>query len=201
MELIEDKGNQDGKHILKNEYWYSAGIKVTRFPLPVGDYVAVNDRISEMLDRKKARGITPKKMDFLGTYDICVDSKNSIQELVGDICGKDHERFRDEAKLAQNNNIKLIVLVENDYQLVYQRKGLTIENHTIYSVDDLHKWVNPRLWIFRNGKQKYPRATKGITLQKACHTMHEKYGVDFMFCSSQESGKKITELLCQTLNG
>ena len=120
-------------------------------------------------------------MDLLGTYNVAIDSKNSIQELCGDICGKSHERFRDELILAQNNGIKLIILVENDV-------GIT-------QLSELHKWVNPRLFIHEHGKQKYPNATRGVTLMKSCFTMKKKYGAEFLFCKPEDAGKIIVELL------
>lgn len=192
IKLLEDKAQQTNKHIKKNEYWLRNGVEVIRTPLPVGDYVLVNDKIQDVLDRKAARGIEPKKMDFLGTYNICVDTKKDIQELIMDICGKQHERFRDECILAQNNGIQLIILVENDYQAL-TKDGLC--NRTIHSVDELHSWKNPRLFIRKGGKQVYPNATRGFVLQKACHTMSWKYGVRFEFCSSAESGARVIELL------
>lgn len=197
--LLEDKAQQENKHIKKNQYWLKQNVEVIRMPLPVGDYVLVNDKIQDVLDRKAARGIEPKKMDFLGTYDVCIDTKKNIQELVSDICGKQHERFRDECILAQNNGIKLIVLVENDYQAL--TKDGSIANKTIHSLSELHSWKNPRLFIRKYGKQVYPNATKGITLQKACHTMSWKYGVHFEFCSSDEAGAKVIELLGGNADG
>lgn len=193
MHIIEDCGQKINQHIKKNEYWLKHDIRVSRFPLAVGDYVLVNDKIQDVLDRKAKRNIEPKKMDFLGTYDICVDTKKDIQELVSDICGKQHERFRDECILAQNNGIQLIILVENDYQAL--TKDGSIANKTIHSVDELHSWKNPRLFVRKGGKQMYPNATRGITLQKCCHTMSWKYGVRFEFCSSAEAGAKVIELL------
>ena len=193
IRLLEDKAQQSNKHIKKNEYWLKNGIEVIRTPLPCGDYVLVNDKIQDVLDRKAARGIEPKKMDFAGTYSICVDTKKDIQELVSDICGKQHERFRDECLWAKNNGIQLIILVENDYQAL--TKDGSIANKTIHSIDELHSWKNPRLFVRKGGKQMYPNATRGITLQKCCHTMSWKYGVRFEFCGSAEAGAKVIELL------
>ena len=70
-----------------------------------------------------------------------------------------------------------------------------IYNPTITRLEDLHKWKNPRLFIFFGNKQKYPSATRGISLQKACITMQAKYGVRFLFCTPQQSAQKIVELL------
>lgn len=197
MILLEDKAQKADKHLTKNKYWQRSGVEVIRVPLPVGDYVVMNDRIEDVLERKAARGIEPKKMDFLGTYNVCCDSKFAVSELVADVCGKQHERFRDECILAQNNGIKLYILVENDPEVVYDRNGVYVANKTITDLKDLHSWVNPRLWVRLHGKQKYPSATKGITLQKACYTMQAKYGCEFIFCSSKDAGAKIIELLTQ----
>ena len=181
MTLLEDVNNKPGKHKLKNDFWMANGIEVIRQRLPVGDYVLVNSKIQDVIDRKTKRDIPVKMMDLLGTYNMAIDSKNSIQELVGDICGKSHDRFRDECILAQNNGIKLIVLVENE--------------DGIETVRDLHKWVNPRLFIRKYGKQVYPTATRGVSLMKACLTMQKKYGVEFAFTHPRAAGAAVLALL------
>lgn len=192
MVILEDQAQKMDKHKLKNLYWQKNGIEVIRMPLPVGDYILGNEKVMDVIARKKMRGIAPKKMDFLGTYDVCVDSKFDIQELISDICGKQHDRFRDECILAQNNGIKLYILVENKGG---QIKGSKIVNPTIRRLEDLHKWVNPRLCIFKSGKQAYPSATKGVTLMKACMTLKSRYGCEFVFCTPEESGAEIVRLL------
>lgn len=58
--------------------------------------------LMDVINRKNERGVPVKKMDFLGTYNVTVDTKKDIQELVGDICGKQHARFRDECILAHS---------------------------------------------------------------------------------------------------
>ena len=209
MLLLEDKGQQDGKHVEKSQYWKRKGIDILQVPLPVGDYAIANDKSIDVISRKNKRGIAIKKMDFLGTYDVCVDTKKDIQELVGNVCGKQHERFRDECILAQNNGIKLYVLVQNAGGLIRGTKD--IYNSTVTKLDELKGWKNPRLFEmmnsdevigqWSNGKpryrriQKHPSATKGETLMKACKTMQEKYGVEFVFCHNSEQGAKVLELL------
>lgn len=187
MVILEDMNNKPGKHEIKHSYFVRNGIYVIRQRLPVGDYILANDKVQDVLDRKAKRGIPVKMMDLLGTYDAAVDSKNSIQELVGDICGKSHERFRDECILAQNNGIKLFVLVENAEEVVSPRNGII--NMPIYQLSDLHKWVNPRL--FKGART----ATRGITLQKACYTMQKKYDCEFLFCRPDQAGEAIVGLL------
>lgn len=185
MMIIEDTRNQQGKHDLKREYFERHGITVVRSKMYVGDYTLPTDQ------------------------SVCIDTKNSIQELVSDICGKSHTRFRDELVRAQEAGIKLIVLVENDVE--YVNKARTIKNDVVRSVNDLFRWKNPRLFIMgysnqiigyhKNGRpkfrreQKFPNATKGATLAKAVITMQHKYGVTFDFCTPSEAGARIVELL------
>ena len=193
MQIVEDKAQKIDQHEMKNRWWKSNEIEVLRYPLPVGDYILVDEKVRELIERKQKRNVEIKKMDFVGTYKVCVDTKKDIQELIGDICGKQHERFRDECMFAQNNGIKLYILVENTALTINERKG--IYSPYIDSLDSLHKFVNPRLFIWRNGKQLYPTATKGITLKKACITMKNKYGVEFIFCKPNQAAEKVIELL------
>lgn len=190
MILIEDKAQQSGKHIVKNRYWTERGIEVTQEPLPVGDYIIANDKVMDVIFRKEKRGIDVKKMDFLGTYDSCVDTKKDIQEIIGNVCGKGHGRFRDECILAKNNGIQLFVLIENE--------------DDVKTIDDLRIWDNPRKHIQKwvttpSGEKrkvlKYPDATSGEGLAKSLNTMQERYGVIFKFCSPEEAGAMVLELL------
>ena len=176
MILISDKGQQDGKHTEKERYWTELGIEVIEAPLPTGDYILANDKVMDVIFRKEQRGIPVKKMDFLGTYNVTVDTKKDIQELVGNVCGKQHARFRDECILAQNNGIKLYVLVQNAGGLVKGTKDI----------------YNPTI---ARRTQRYPAATKGETLMKACMTMQKKYGVEFVFCHNRDQGEMVLKLL------
>jgi ribosome-associated protein len=167
MLILVDSRQQEGKHNLKEKWFAEHGIETRRTKLYVGDYTLPTDQ------------------------SVCIDTKKDIQELVGDICGKQHERFRNECIRAQEAGIKLIILVEN-------RGGHIKDNiiqPTITSLAELHRWKNPRLFIFYGGKQKYPRATRGITLQRACMTLKAKYGVEFLFTTPEKSAEKIVELL------
>jgi len=191
--LIEDVAQKMQKHILKNKYWEKAGVKVLRYPAPVGDYFIADEKVIDVINRKTKRGMEPKKMDFLGTYSVVVDTKEDMNEIYGNIIGSSHARFRDSLILAQNNGIKLYVLVEN--------------TEGIKEVRDVFKWQNPRM--HRYNKIKYmhnlgkwanvPLPAKppvtGEQLAKAMLTMQLKYGVEFVFCTPQEAGAKVLELL------
>ena len=234
MIILEDKAQQDKKHVLKHEKFAELDVELVRVPLPVGDYVLMNERIQDVIARKTGRnmgvigkkivtlkngkeverniydyGVELKKMDFVGTYTVCVDTKKDIEELINDIVGRQHERFRDECIFAQNNGIKLYVLVENLGGLIPYAKD--IYNPTIRNLNELHSWKNPRLFIMKSSRiidgyckngsprymrvQKYPKATRGEILMKACYTMQEKYGVEFLFCTPEESAERILSLL------
>lgn len=169
MIILEDTRNQPGKHDMKNKYFSDHGIKVRRTKLYVGDYTLPADQ------------------------SVCIDTKKDIQELICDICGKSHERFREECIRAQEANVRLIILVENEAECVNRKKG--IYNDVVRSIDDLFSWVNPRLFILKGGNQKYPMATKGAVLAKCCRTMAAKYGVEFQFCTHEEAGERILSLL------
>lgn len=168
MIILVDSRQQEGKHDIKEQWFASHGVETRRTKLYVGDYTLPTDQ------------------------SVCIDTKKDIQELVSDICGKQHERFRNECLRAQEAGIQLIVLVENIGGKVGRGE---IYNPTITKLEDLHKWKNPRLFILVGGKQKYPRATRGVTLQKACMSMELKYGVKFLFCTPMQSAAKIVELL------
>jgi ribosome-associated protein len=196
MTIVEDMAQKEGKHIAKHEYWKKEGVEIKRLPLPVGDYVIYNDKVEEVVIRKEGRNIPVKKLDLLGTYSVTVDSKYGIEELCADICGPQHERFRDECILAQNNGIRLIILVENEGGPVCKQKP-NIVNKDVNEVRDLAHWINPRLFVRTRYGQKYPNAVRGLQLMKAVITMNLKYGVEFAFCRPGEAGKKILELLRQ----
>lgn len=190
--IYEDKANKVGKHNQKNEWWAENGYEVVRVPLPIADYILENEKVADVIVRKAKRGVELKKMDFLGTYTVAVDTKCAIQELVQDI-QNDHGRFRDELILAQNNGIRLYIVVENKGGYLNSKK--TIWNEDIHDIQGLFRWKNPRAFIFRGGKQLYPNCAKGEWIAKCCITMEKKYGCKFVFCTPEESAKIITEIL------
>ena len=190
MKILVDTGQKKKKHDLKHECMEKLGAELQIVPLPVGDYVLVSGDVEDVLNRKKNRGIDVKKMDLLGSYKVSVDTKRDIQEAIGNICGPQHDRFRDEVILAQRNQIKLYILIEN--------------TDGVSTLDDLDTWENPRKkmkkWVSvaDGGRKRVPvsqNATKGVSLAKAMRTMQEKYGVTFLFCKPEEAGAKILELL------
>ena len=119
---------------------------------------------------------------------LIIDRKQNVQELCGNVC-QQHERFRRELIKAQEAGIQLVILVEH---------GADIK-----SIEDVYFWQNPRKhevrWRWKNGKrEKYvvsAKAVDGNQLYKSMLTMQERYSVRFEFCTKNETGKRIIEIL------
>lgn len=188
MKIIEDVAQKANKHENKRKYFLENGIECVRIPLPVGDYILSNEKVEDVIRRKEKRGIPVKKMDLLGTYDICVDTKFSCSELYSDLI-QQHARFHDEVHLAMNNGIRLIILVEN-------KDG-------IKNVEDVKRWKNPQMFKYYKAKRKAEReGTKipkppasNIQLIKIMRSMNRDYGVEFVFATPQDAGAEVLRLL------
>lgn len=117
---------------------------------------------------------------------LIIDRKQNLTELCSNVC-QQHERFRREIIRAQEMGIKLIFLVEHG-------KG-------IKSLEDVIWWNNPR----KHKRVRDPnthqwktietKAMEGETLYKILCTMQNKYGVEFLFCEKENTGKEIIRLL------
>lgn len=150
MVIQEDTRQQAGKHDIKHAYFADHGVDLVRCKLPFGDYAPIPP--------------------------VSIDTKNSMDEIAGNICGKEHRRFINECRAAKEAGCKLIILVEN-----------TVD---ISDISQVHTWINPRV-IYSD------KCVQGPRLQKAMETISERYGVRFMFCQPEEAGKKIKELLSE----
>lgn len=114
--------------------------------------------------------------DYALVPPVSIDTKKDMEEIAGNICGnrEEHERFIRECKLAKAAGSKLIFLIENTVG--------------IEKLSDVHFWINPRA-IYS------PRAVQGERLQKAMETIEERYGVQFLFCTPDQSAGRIMEIL------
>ena len=104
---------------------------------------------------------------------LVIDRKKDLLELCGNVT-QQHERFQRELIKAQEAGIRLIILIEH--------------GGDIQSLEDVYFWDNPRL-------SQSPKATTGKGLYKSLCTIRSRYNVRFEFCTKQETGKKIMELL------
>ena len=112
--------------------------------------------------------------DYAAPPAISVDTKANMDEIAANICGKEHTRFINECKAAKAAGCQLIILVENEVN--------------ISSLSEVHLWKNPR-------SVYSPKCVQGPRLQKAMQTISERYGVRFEFCTPEEAGSRIVELL------
>lgn len=112
--------------------------------------------------------------DYAPVPPVSVDTKANMDEIAANICGKEHKRFINECKGARDAGCQLIILVENEL-------GIT-------DISEVHTWINPRV-VYS------PNCVQGPRLQKAMETISERYGVKFKFCTPEEAGQKIVELI------
>ena len=112
--------------------------------------------------------------DYAPVPPVSVDTKANMDEIAANICGKEHTRFINECKGAKAAGCQLIILVENDVG--------------ISDISEVHLWKNPR-------SVYSPKCVQGPRLQRAMQTISERYGVRFEFCTPEEAGSRIVELL------
>ena len=147
MNIIEDTRQKPEKHVWKNDYWKEHGDSVLRCALPVGDYQLAPD--------------------------IVCDSKNGIQEIAQNLCGKvsEKERVKREESRAADLGIKLFFVIEQD--------GITCKEDLI-----------PLQLVLPSNQ-----IVLGEQLKAAMEIHEHKYGSEFVFCKPSESGKVIKEIL------
>lgn len=119
---------------------------------------------------------------------LVIDRKKDLQELCGNVC-QQHERFKAELVRAIQSGIKIVILCEH--------------GEDIKTMEDVYFWQNPRkhkvIWKTVNGKRVKTvvsdKAVDGNQLYKSLRTIQERYNVDFIFCTKEETGEKIVEIL------
>lgn len=117
---------------------------------------------------------------------LIIDRKQNLTELCSNVC-QDHERFRRELVLAQENDIQIVFLVEHG-------KG-------IRRLEDVIWWENPRRWKrsknLHTGRweEQETKAMLGSTLYKILKTQERKYGCRFLFCEKNDTGREIIRIL------
>ena len=172
MTIGVDKNQLIGSHGASNQRKHSQMVRegATLLPLriPFGDYIRINDAIQHLIDMSGADAI--HKRDLLDLIDLSIDTKKSLVEVCGNVCSRQHERFKEELKKADGRMI------------------LLIEEPEIETLEDIWWWDNPRLKV-------NPRATKGTALYKSLCTIRDEYRVDIRFCNRKDTGKEIIKIL------
>lgn len=149
---------------------------------------AIKKIVSEFDRRGIKRHVSKLYVGDYMNYDnprLIVDRKQNLTELCSNVC-QDHERFRRELVKAKEAGIKLIILCEH--------------GDDIQSLEDVIFWKNPRSEKrVRNAYGKWEtvhtKATTGETLYRILSTISRKYDVDFEFCTKDETGRRIVEIL------
>ncbi len=150
------------------------------------------ERIKSQFDKLDVKYYRSKL--FVGDYQsldnarLVVDRKKDLQELCGNVC-QQHERFKAELVRAMDAGIKVVILCEH---------GSDIKN-----IEDVFTWVNPRstrtVWKKINGRMtrtiEQTKAVTGTSLYKSLCTIRDRYNVTFLFCTKDETGEKIVEIL------
>lgn len=119
---------------------------------------------------------------------LVIDRKKNLQELCGNVC-QQHERFKAELIRALQQNIKIVILVEHGEE--------------VKTLEDVWFWENPRKheirWKTVNGKRvrtvQSEKAVDGPQLYRSLKTIKDRYNVDFVFCTKEQTGQKIVEIL------
>lgn len=168
-----DKNQLVGKHGASNQRKHSQmireGVELLPLRIPFGDYILVDDRVRHVIDRAGGADRVHKR-DLMNAIVLSIDTKKNLQEVVGNICSKQHERFKRELITANG------------------RMVLLIEEKDIECLEDVYWWENPRI--------KYnPRATKGESLYKSLCTIQSEYNIDIRFCDRKNTGKEIIKIL------
>ena len=151
-------------------------------------------RISKQFDDLGQQYIRSKL--YVGDYQsldnakLVIDRKKDLSELCGNVC-QQHERFKKELIRAIEAGIQIIFLVEH--------------GDDIKTLEDVYFWKNPRKheirWRYNKQtgkKEKYfisPKAVDGKQLYKSLCTIQDRYGARFEFCTKEETGKRIVEIL------
>ena len=150
------------------------------------------ERIKQQIDSIGVQYFRSKL--YVGDYQsldnprLVIDRKKDLQELCGNVC-QQHERFKNELTRAMDNGIKIVILCEH--------------GEDVKSLEDVYLWQNPRkhkvIWKTVNGKKEKTvlseKAVDGNQLYKSLCTIRDRYNVDFVFCTKEETGAKIIEIL------
>lgn len=170
MTIIEDTGQKVGQHDNVKEWCEQNHITLRRQKLNVGDYQS------------------PPK--------VAVDTKKGMAEIYSDLVS-DHDRFRNELIRAQEDGIRLVMLIEDE---------------TITNMDEARKWKNPRVVEYDRkyglikraqaaGKMlnhKIPKppvsSERLVGMMDACSI---KYGVEWAFCHPSKAGETVYKILTE----
>ena len=134
-------------------------------------------KILAEFDRKGVK-VVRRALNFADYFnpdrpDVIIDRKQNLLEIAGNVI-QGRARFMREVERCNRAGCHMIVLIEHSNQ--------------IHSLEDVIGWKNPRLKVS-------PLAVSGDRLFRIMKAMEIKYGIEWQFCSKQQTGKRIIELL------
>lgn len=111
--------------------------------------------------------------DYSFPPSVSVDTKASLMEITQNLCGSTKEkiRFTTECKTAQEIGCKLVFLIETGQ---------------VKELEDLFD---------RNIALKSGQVIPGVQVARAMSVMHERYGVEFVFCPGKAAAEKVIDIL------
>ena len=104
---------------------------------------------------------------------VVIDRKQNLLEVAGNVV-QGRNRFLREVERCDRAGCKMIVLVEHSAR--------------IRELKDVIGWKNPRLKVS-------PLAVSGERLYRILFAMSLRYGIEWQFCSKDQTGKRIIEIL------
>lgn len=154
------------------------------------------ERVQKQFDKLGVKYFRSKL--FCGDYQsldnarLVIDRKKDLQEIHGNIC-QQHVRFKNELTRAIDSGIKIVILCEH--------------GEDIQSLEDVYFFYQPPMqrWKWKtievDGEKKKVResymqnAIDGKKIYRSLCTIRDRYNVDFVFCTKEETGSKILEIL------
>lgn len=169
------------------------------------------ERIQKQFDELGVKYFRSKL--FCGDYQsldnarLVIDRKKDLQEIYGNIC-QQHERFKSELLRAIDSGIKIVILCEH--------------GEDVQSLEDVYFFYQPSMqrwkWEVQKGpdgdalvdsegkpmKRRIPytqKAIDGKKIYRSLCTIRDRYNVDFVFCTKEQTGTKIVEILSNDSRG
>lgn len=177
LTIIEDTAQKAGKHTEIQTFFERCGIKFMKNTLPVGDYAFLTGRGQDILNSKirqierdkswarhknsddvrhaADRGIsTLTKIDLMCTYNVAVDTKMNLFEVLKNVSGLTEDRVEQQFMRAKNAGITLYILILQD---------------NIHSVEDIRVYCNKNNYSFE------------ILINKI-QILENRYGIHYYIC-------------------
>lgn len=114
---------------------------------------------------------------------VLVDRKHDLRELATNLCTGDKSRFWREVREAKRLGVRIIVLCEH--------------GGAYRSIKDVADWSGFDIQN-RAGRTYH---ISGRDLMEKMYKVHISYGVEFLFCDRQDTGKIIIKLLSGNTDG